>query len=121
SSFRTAFSSRVLDSQQSWETKQSNEEYGFALSPHGCKLSTSTTWRRVQMAKSVKKVEKKEVAPVVQAEAPVVQAEAPVPVVKAKKEPETAETKWRRRLARWQGKAEAQGVDAKSLMRELSA
>ena len=53
----------------------------------------------------------------VQEEAPV--APAPVPVeVPAKSEKPAV--KWARRLRRWQAKAEAQGVDARSLMRELA-
>lgn len=81
------------------------------------------------MTKSNKVVSKKVAAPVevasVVASAPVVvpvpavaPAEAPVKPVKAKKEKvaESAETKWARRLGRWQAKAAAAGCDAKALM-----
>src|SRR5258708_1717479 len=79
------------------------------------------------MAKVVKS--KKVVAPVqAEASAPVAPAlaQAQVPVVdrgavmktKVKKDPESVETKWRRRLGRWQVKAEKAGVDAKALMTE---
>ena len=69
-----------------------------------------------------KKVSKKAQVEVV-AQAPVEVAPAPAPVeVKKAKEPESAETKWKRRLLRWQGKAQAAGVDTKKLYEEaLSA
>jgi hypothetical protein len=70
------------------------------------------------MAKS-KKIK---VQPEVAGQAPAQVAPAPAPVpVKAEKAPETAETKWKRRLVRWQGKAEAEGVNTKALMAELAA
>ena len=90
------------------------------------------------MAKSTKSVSKKVVAPV---EAPVVQApkaeatpsgpptSGPVPI-KAKKDkvervpvdPATeAHARGKRRLGRWQAKAQAAGVDARGLMTEALA
>jgi hypothetical protein len=65
-----------------------------------------------------------EVAPVVaSAPVPVVAGETPTKPVKARKEKvvETAEIKWRRRLARWSKKAQAAGADPKALMEEALA
>lgn len=70
------------------------------------------------MAKRVSKKAQVEVV----AQAPVEVAPAPVPVeVKKVKEPESAETKWARRLKRWSLKVEAEGVDPVKLMKELMA
>ena len=71
-----------------------------------------------------KKVTKK--APVVETPVAPAPAPPPAPVVargvaqpkeKKVKEPETAEVKWARRLARWSKKADAAGCDSKGLMR----
>lgn len=84
------------------------------------------------MAKKVSKKVQAQVAPTpaevaapvapapAQAQAPVVDRGAVVKT-KVKKEPESAEVKWRRRLGRWQAKAEKAGVDAKALMTEALA
>jgi hypothetical protein len=58
-----------------------------------------------------------------QTPAPVASTPAQVPVVAVKAEKkvkvvETAETKWARRLKRWEGKAQAQGVDVRKLYTE---
>jgi hypothetical protein len=73
-----------------------------------------------------KKVLKKVQAPVVAVPvAPVVQASVGHPVpgdgrtgrkLKVNDTPDEANARWARRLARWQGKAEKAGVDARALM-----
>ena len=82
-----------------------------------------------------KKIIKKAQAEVVAPIAPVEVAPVAVPVVKVPKgraatdsaekiterQPETAETKWARRLARWATKASAAGCDAKAIMEKAIA
>jgi hypothetical protein len=97
------------------------------------------------MAKKV--VATKKIKAPVQAEvpAPVVQAEAPAPIasasvaptpsaapvaaepkkggrkLKSQDTPDETKARWARRLARWQGKAEKAGVDARALMQAALA